>query len=82
MPRSESQRQTLADRIPSWNCQWKKREFEAVSSCRNLSELQRVIGSCSGVACRDVLVREKVNQVAVNLEQRRQLAFGPSGLHN
>ena len=38
-----------------------KKEFEAVGSCRNLSELQRVIGSGSGVACHGVLVRENVN---------------------
>ena len=46
-----------------------KTEFEAVSSCRNLSELQRVIGSGSGVACRDVLVRENVNQIVENLTE-------------
>ena len=39
-----------------------------------------MIGSGSGVACRGVLVREIVNQVVVNLEEHRQLAFGPSGL--
>ena len=56
------------------------REFEAVSSCRNLSQLQRVIGSGSGVACRAVLVRENVNQIVVDLKEHCQLAFGPSGL--
>ena len=40
-------------------------EEEAVISCGNLSELQRVLGSGSRVACRDVLVRENSTKLLI-----------------